>query len=295
VDLNAVVEGMQDLLDSALGSKVRLALRPAADLWPAMVDQTQIELVILNLVINARDAMPDGGVVTVETRNQPAAEPKQSDEKETGAYVVVVVRDTGTGMTPEVKAKAFEPFFTTKAPGAGSGLGLSQVFGTARQSGGEVQIDTELGQGTAVSVLLPRATPAGPEEPVADSQEGQGSGATVLLVDDDEPVRTVTAAMLRDLGYSVREAAGGAEALDALSNDIGVDVLLTDLAMPEMNGAQLAKAAQARQPELAVVFLSGYADTDSFARGAVMRHLVRKPFRPGELRQQIEAALSDRG
>src|SRR6185312_11066462 len=295
VDLNAVVEGMRDLMDSALGSKVRLALQLAPDLSPAMVDQTQIELVILNLVINARDAMPDGGSVTIETRNQPATETARKDGKEASRFVAIIVRDTGTGMTPEVKAKAFEPFFTTKAPGAGSGLGLSQVFGTARQSGGEVQIDTELGKGTAVCVLLPRATPATLDRPAADTQEGQGSGATVLLVDDDEPVRVVTAAVLRDLGYSVREATSGAEALDTLRHDVGIDVLLTDLAMPDMNGAQLAEAAQARRPDLAVVFVSGYADPESITRGTTLRRLVRKPFRPGELRQQIEAALNDRG
>ena len=148
---------MQGLLHSALGPRMRIEIRQEAELWPAMIDPTQFELVILNLVINARDAMPRGGIVTIETANTHRGPPRHADEPAEGDYVIVMVRDTGVGMSPEVQARAFEPFFTTKPPGAGSGLGLSQVFGTARQSGGGVQIDSTPGKGTAVSVYLPRA------------------------------------------------------------------------------------------------------------------------------------------
>ena len=159
-DLNAVVTGMQGLLQSALGHRVQMETRLASGLWPAMVDPTQIELVILNLAINARDAMPNGGIVAIETGNCHRDTPAPPEEPAAGDYVVIKVIDVGTGMTPEVQAKAFEPFFTTKGPGAGSGLGLSQVFGTARQSGGDVQIDSSPGKGTSVSVFLPRASAA---------------------------------------------------------------------------------------------------------------------------------------
>jgi signal transduction histidine kinase len=189
VDLNAVVAGMRELLDSALGHRVQMETRLASDLWPAMVDPTQIELVILNLVINARDATPNGGVVTIETANSHRDEPIRPEEPAPGDYIVVKVIDTGTGMTPEVQAKAFEPFFSTKGPGAGSGLGLSQVFGTAHQSGGDVQIESAPGKGTTVSVFLPRAktTIGRPASRPVEAPEQGTSQALVLAVDDDDP------------------------------------------------------------------------------------------------------------
>lgn len=292
VDLNRLVDDMRHLLRSALGGRIRIDLDLAGSLWPTMVDPTQIELAILNLAINARDAMDGVGVLTITTENRLLAEPEQPEEPACGPYVTVSVRDTGSGMTPEVRDRVFEPFFTTKAPGAGSGLGLSQVVGTARQAAGGVRIDSSPGHGTTVSIFLPRANVGVERRPASGPGTFvPGRTARILLVDDDEPVRVVTAALLRDLGYEVREAASAAVALRVLDAELGIDLLLTDLAMPFMTGAQLARAALARRPGLPVVFISGYADPETLAGAGESQHLVRKPFRPDELRDQIEAAL----
>ncbi|HVH74201.1 MAG TPA: ATP-binding protein [Stellaceae bacterium] len=296
VDVNGLIAGMRDLLESALGARVRMEMELAADLWPAMVDPTQIELVILNLAINGRDAMPAGGVLTIETQNRRRGPPSRPEEPTEGDYVMVSVRDTGTGMPPEVQARAFEPFFTTKAPGAGTGLGLSQVFGTARQSGGDVQIDSAPGQGTTVSVFLPR-TSAAVEEPAPNAPEGaeaQASRALVLAVDDDEAVRGTTAAILKSLGYRVVEAASGEAALDILTREHGIDLLLTDVVMPGISGVELARKARAAAPGLPIVFISGFADPAGSVGSPPLRRLVKKPFHPADLRQQIEGALAER-
>jgi signal transduction histidine kinase len=295
VDLNAVVAGMQELLRSALGPKVEMVLRPAEQLWPAMVDPTQIELMILNLAINSRDAMPEGGVVTIATRNCRRAAPARPEEPAAGDYVVVEVGDTGVGMSPEVQAQAFEPFFTTKGPAGGSGLGLSQVFGTARQSGGDVQIDSAPGRGTLVTVYLPRAAVTAERldlEP-GERPEAGASHAAVLLVDDDDAVRGTTAAVLSGFGYTVIEAASGKAALDLLDRHPGIDLLLTDVVMRGMSGPDLARAVRASRPRLPIVFISGYADPAGFAASVPSPPpLVRKPFRPADLREQIEATLA---
>jgi signal transduction histidine kinase/CheY-like chemotaxis protein len=294
VDLNAVVWGMHDLLRSALGPGVDSETRLALDLWPAMVDPTQIELVILNLVINARDAMPNGGVVTVETENAPEPE-RRADPPGAGDYVILRVRDTGTGMTPEVQAKAFEPFFTTKPPGTGSGLGLSQVYGTARQSGGDVTIESALGHGTVVSVYLPRAQEpaerAAYDGPAAVARSSPN--AVILIVDDDDAVRGTIYDMLKNLGYRVRQVGGGAPALALLRQGVAVDLLLTDVVMTGMSGLELAREARALRPRLPIVFISGYADLAGSDGPMRLHRMVKKPFRPADLQQQIEAALSD--
>ena len=319
IDLNAVVAGMQDLLKSALGSAVRIETWPAPDLWPAMADATQIELVVLNLTINARDAMPRGGVLTIETANAPVGPPRRESEPVEGEYVAVTVRDNGVGMTADVLARAFEPFFTTKPPGSGSGLGLSQVYGTARQSGGGMRIESAPGVGTAVTIYLPRATvmqelpappppapsPHVPSTSGLDASDGRVLGpalgttvlgpvlGTVLVVDDDPAVRATTVDVLCDLGYDVREAGGGAEALDMLRCDSQIEVLLTDVVMPAMNGAELARLARGVRSRLTILFMSGYTDPEEIT-GALRRYrLVRKPFLPSQLATQIEAALSE--
>ena len=295
VDLNAAVDGMQGLLHSALGPRMRIESRPAPDLWAAMIDPTQFELVILNLVINARDAMPEGGVVTIATANTRRGPPSHPEEPAAGDYVVVTVRDTGIGMAPEVQARAFEPFFTTKPPGAGSGLGLSQVFGTARQSGGGVQIDSAPGTGTAVSVFLPRAPAqaeparARPEERV----EPDAGSAVVLVVDDDAAVLGITADILKDIGYSVLQAGNGPAALDLLDRHPTVDLLLTDVVMTPMSGPELAGRVEESYPQLPIVFISGYTAAAGLAGAGSRRRLIRKPFSPGELRRQIEASLAE--
>jgi signal transduction histidine kinase len=295
VDLNAAIDGMQGLLHSALGPRMEIKNRPAPDLWSAMVDPTQFELVILNLVINARDAMPEGGVVTIETANAHLGPPQHSEEPAEGDYVVVTVRDTGVGMAPEVQARAFEPFFTTKPPGAGSGLGLSQVFGTARQSGGGVQIDSTPGKGTAVGVYLPRA-PAQIALGSARAEEGvapKTGSAVVLAVDDDPAVLGTTAEILKDIGYSVLQAESGACALELLDRDPAIDLLLTDVVMTPMSGPELAQRVQGSYPQLPIIFISGYAAPAGLAGDEAEYRLIKKPFSPAELRQQIEAALAE--
>ncbi len=294
VDLNVTVRGMRALLNSALEARASIHLRLANDLWMAMVDQSQIELVILNLVLNARDAMTEGGVITVETSNHGRAEPAVADAPPAGDYVRVSVRDSGTGMSPEVLARAFEPFFTTKPPGAGSGLGLSQVFGTARQSGGEVVIESVVGQGTTVMVDLPRAKESAllPLKPRRQAPP-RGSPATILLVDDDEALRAMIGVLLRELGYRVCEANSGEAALHVLGQRAGIDILLTSMATLGLAEPQLAFVAKSRQPGLLVIFLSGY--TNPMDHEAMAGHyFIRKPFGAAELCQVIEAALLDR-
>ena len=212
VDLNETVRSMGDMLQSAIGGSVQIEPpQLAPDLWSAMIDPTQIELVILNLAINARDAMAVGGRLTIRTENVTVGDPQRPEEPAAGDYVVVSVADTGSGMTDQVLGRAFEPFFTTKEVGKGSGLGLSQVFGLAKQSGGGVRIDTEIGKGTVIRVFLPRAEAAPVADPLpsGELQTARASGLIVMVVDDDETVREVTANFLDDLGYEVIEEVCG--------------------------------------------------------------------------------------
>ena len=294
IDLNATIYGMRELLDSALGTRVCIDFRLADDLWPTMADQSQIELVILNLAINARDAMPLGGMITIETENHHQTESTTADGPGAGDYVGIIIRDSGIGIPPEILGRVFEPFFTTKPPGAGSGLGLSQVYGTARQSGGGVKIESKVGQGTAVIVDLPRAT----SEPVPIPSRrrnvaAERSSATVLLVDEDSEVRATTVAMLQDLGYTVHDVEGGDAALGVLSGDTSIDILLTGVVMPGMNGHRLEALAKAKKADLSVVFVSSHAEQV----GSALRpgdRLIRKPFAASDLFRTIEAALADR-
>ncbi len=291
VNLNDTVFGMFELLQRTLGGSIWIQTHTDDALWSALVDPTQTEMIILNLAINARDAMPNGGTLRLATRNAVVERPAQHpQDPEPGAYVVLSIGDTGSGMSEAVLAKAFEPFFTTKDIGKGSGLGLAQVFGFAKQSGGGVGITTAAGQGTTVDVYLPslnaialRSTPVPVRrEPV------QGGNRTVLLVDDDHQVRAVTAQLLDRLGYKVLEAASGQAALDVLSEE--VDVLLTDYAMPGMNGAQLAQVARGVHPHLPVVFITGYADLEGLRGHEPL--VVQKPFRDDELAEKLEHALA---
>jgi signal transduction histidine kinase/ActR/RegA family two-component response regulator len=295
VDVNAVVSGMEGLMQSALGRTVRIIKRLDPALWAALVDPTQIELVILNLAINARDAMPAGGELTIETGNARLPAPRQPDALPAGDYVTIRVHDTGIGMTADVLAKAFEPFFTTKPVGLGSGLGLSQVFGTARQSGGDVTIESTPGQGTTVTLHLPRAAAAGPAAAAAPpaAADTRAVRRPILLVDDDPAVRDTTAELLRTLGYAVIQAGGGRGALECLRTAPEIALLLTDVVMPDMNGPALAEAARTMRPGLPVVFMSGYSDLAGVTGGAALGRLVSKPFRASDLTEQIVAALSE--
>ena len=292
VDLNDTVRSMRDLLQSTMGGSVRIETALQPDLWPAMIDPTQIELVILNLAINARDAMEVGGTVTVETANVELGPPTRPEDPPAGSYVMVAVRDTGAGMTPEILAKVFEPFFTTKEIGKGSGLGLSQVFGLAKQSGGGVRIDSTAGEGASVKVYLPRASEAPVREDLAELTAGSTApkDLRVLLVDDDSAVREVTAGILQDLGYGVVEAGSGGAALDLLDHETGIDLLLVDFAMPGMNGAEVAREVHARRPGLPIVFVTGYADTETLATAGASG-IVRKPFVHDDLAAKLRSVL----
>jgi signal transduction histidine kinase len=263
VDLNSVIRGMQDLLRSTLGGGIVLRLRLGGLLWSALVDAVQIEHLILNLAINARDAMPDGGRLTIATANASAGHPDRPSELARGEYVVMSVSDTGTGMSDELQQKVFEPFFTTKPPGKGSGLGLSQVYGVARQSGGTVQLQSQPGQGTTVKVFLPRALthitpPVEADQPVS-SLAGSRQSRLVLIVDDDAAVRETLLTTLLESGFGATAADGGAQALREVEDGLRPDVVLLDRSMPEMDGLALAKALRSRLGSVPIVFMTGDA------------------------------------
>ncbi|MCK6454412.1 MAG: ATP-binding protein [Alphaproteobacteria bacterium] len=268
LDLNETLAGMRDLLQSTLGGSIGIEINLPRDLWPALADPTQLELAVLNLAINARDAMGVGGTLAVETANATLGPALCPEDPPAGEYVAITVSDNGTGMTPEVRAKVFEPFFTTKEIGKGSGLGLSQVLGFAKQSGGGVRIDSRPGEGTTVRIFLPRsARPAAGADAAAAAKpaDGQFAGCNVLLVDDDTDVREVTAAMLSELGYNVAVAGSGAAALDRIARDPSIALVLVDYAMPGMSGAEVARQAQAKRPRLPVLFVTGYADRSALS------------------------------
>jgi signal transduction histidine kinase len=293
-NLNDILAAMRGMLASTLGGSIRIDTFLDEGLWSAMVDPTQVELVILNLVINARDAMEVGGTLTIATRNGRLGPSSRADDPAPGDYVIVDVSDTGSGMTKDVLERAFEPFFTTKGPGRGSGLGLAQVYGFAKQSGGGVSIDTRPGHGTTVSLYLPRCTdpvcveavPAPAEKAPAQQREPP----VILLVDDDHAVREVTARSLQELGYETVETSSGQAMLDYLDRGGRVDLVLLDYAMPGMNGIDAARAARKRRAGIATLLVTGFLDTSVLAEtgedGAIL-----KPYRVEELARKVEAAL----
>jgi signal transduction histidine kinase/CheY-like chemotaxis protein len=291
-DVNEALENMHNLLQSTLGGGISIntVLRPGT--WHALADPAQIELVVLNLVINARDAMEDRGNVTIETANVKVGPPEKPEEPPAGDYVMIAVTDTGSGMTKEVLAKAFEPFFTTKEIGKGSGLGLSQVLGFAKQSGGGLRIETRVGEGTSVKVYLPCAKDRRLEAAVVPIGAAQSSrkGAIVLLVDDDSAVRDVTASILEDLGYVVLKLGSGGAALDLLDRDSNVDLVLLDFAMPGMSGVEVARQIQLKLPAIPILFVTGYADKSAL-RDVGEERIIKKPFIGDELANKVNAAL----
>jgi len=292
LNLNRTLGGLEELLRRTLGGNISVRLDLDRGLWQALTDPTQTEMIILNLAINARDAMPEGGQLTLSTRNtRIKARAQRPEDPEPGEYVMLSIRDTGCGMSEEVLAKVFEPFFTTKDIGKGSGLGLAQVFGVAKQSGGGVRIDTQPGHGTQVAVYLPAVKHETASEPTAPTV-GQAIGdsgrdRTVLLVDDDHLVRDLLGDVLRQYGYQVRQAHNGEQALALL--DERIDLLLTDFAMPEFNGAQLALAARERHPRLPVVFLTGYAELQGLDIPGSL--VLQKPVQAEELARALNEML----
>ncbi|MBV9825889.1 MAG: response regulator [Alphaproteobacteria bacterium] len=291
VDLNLVVNSMSGLLQSTIGATVRIEAVLSATLWPALADASQIELVLLNLAINARDAMAEGGAILIETANVTLGRPERPEEPTAGDYVMVSVTDSGTGIPPNILDKVFDPFFTTKAIGKGSGLGLSQVLGVAQQLGGGVRIDTRPGEGTAMRVYLPRAHGAVVLGRRPRSREGRvasrGNG-TILLVDDDADVRAVSAAMMVDAGYEVLEAETGYAGLDLLErNGARVRLLVADVVMPGMSGVEMAEAARGMRPDLPVLFVTGFAAVALPPDSTFAHQLIRKPFHAAELLAKI--------
>ena len=291
VDIARQIGGMRELLDRSLRGDVHVKFDFPDTLWPIEVDPGELELVILNLAVNARDAMPSGGVLAIDIRNRPGQGDGARD------MVRLSIRDTGVGMAPDVAARVFEPFFTTKGVGQGTGLGLSQVYGFARSSGGVVEVDSEVGVGTEVSICIPRSAKAlpiaqVPEAPAAPSPSA--SRARVLLVEDDEQVANLVGAMLNELGYDCDRAATAAAALDRLAAaDPPHDLVFSDMVMPgEMGGLDLARLVAARRPGVPVVLTTGYSAAAAAAAADGIRLLV-KPYRIEALAAELRAALAD--
>jgi PAS domain S-box-containing protein len=289
VDVNAVVAGMGELLQRSLGGLVQVETDLASNLWQAISDPTQLELVILNLAINARDAMPEGGRLRIATRN---AEHPDLTELEPGDYVRIAVKDNGVGMTREVLERALEPFFTTKEIGKGSGLGLAQVYGVATQFGGTVQLLSTPGIGTTVEVYLPRALveAAHPSVEELSASENLDQGGTILLVDDDPGVRDIAAIVLREAGYVVREAGNAAEARDILAAG-PVNLALVDYAMPIMSGYEFVRLARSIQPNLPVIYVTGAADPLGTGEAPLDDPIVMKPYARATLLRAVRAAV----
>jgi signal transduction histidine kinase len=293
IDVNELIRGMQELLSRTIGQTIRIETDLERGLGSALVDTTQLELVILNLAINARDAMPNGGSLRIQTANLDSVPAALAGELVPQKYVVISVCDSGTGMSPEIAARAFEPFFTTKELGRGTGLGLSQVYGFAKQSGGTVQIESRPGQGTSVRIYLPRSNGRVRPVTVEDQQRHGVSGrATILVVDDDHDVRQLVVTMLQDLGYQVLAADCGRAALEMVNGHVAVDLLLVDVAMPGMNGLELVRIMRQRNVAAHVLFASGYADIDAFGPALQGEDLIRKPFRMAELSSRLRKVLS---
>jgi signal transduction histidine kinase len=294
LDLNESIAGMRDLLQSTLGGSIQIETMLKHGLWCALVDPTQLELAVLNLAINARDAMEVGGTLKVEIENVTLGPATYPEEPPAGDYVAIRVSDTGTGMAEDIRAKVFEPFFTTKGPSKGSGLGLSQVLGFAKQSGGGVRIESRVGEGTSVFVYLPRAGGERIDErPVAAriSAAGAFTGASILLVDDDNAVREVTRAMLHELGYAVLEAGSGGAALDVLAREPKIDLMIVDFAMPGMNGAEVARQVKTKRPFLPILFVTGFSDRTGMA-GVDEAYILAKPFVYDELASKVRFCLA---
>jgi PAS domain S-box-containing protein len=297
LDCSQLAVGMEDLLRRALGEHVEVEIRPGAGLWQASADRSQVENALLNLAINARDAMPGGGKLTIETKNVHLDEDYVTHNADViaGDYVMLAVTDTGTGMAPEVLEHAFEPFFTTKAIGKGTGLGLSMIYGFAKQSHGHVKIYSEVGHGTTVRLYLPRLAAAPADTPAAASPSAHPRGGeTILVVEDDVQVRAFVLSQLRDLGYRVFESADGPQAQAILESDAAIDLLFTDVVMPGgLTGRQLAEAAKLKRPALKTLFTSGYTEDSVLRLGQLDPgvRLLSKPYRRQELAQRVREAL----
>jgi PAS domain S-box-containing protein len=291
-----LIHNMRPLLKNVLGPGISKEFELDEELMPVLADPTQLEVAILNLAINARDAMPDGGVLTFSSeRVEIAGDPDLDD----GDYIQLTISDTGAGMPPEVAERAFEPFFTTKEVGKGTGLGLSMVYGMARQSGGAARIESRPGEGTAVKLLFRRAEGAAASvAPASHSEEAEAgvgrAAALVLVIDDDPDVRSFIASALEDQGYRVRQASDGPEGLGLLEHELP-DLVIVDFIMPGMSGAEVARQIRTRRPDQAILFVSGYSETEAVKSTAPDALLLTKPFRADALAKAVRGAIAPRG
>jgi PAS domain S-box-containing protein len=297
-DANRLILSMQDLLNRTLGERIELNCKLADDLWTAFTDANQLESALLNLAINARDAMPNGGQLSIETMNVQRDEASTSlqHEVQPGDYVLISVSDTGVGMSPEVLAKAIDPFFTTKPVGEGTGLGLSGIYGFAKQSQGHLRIYSELGQGTIVKLYLPRAMQNAVDPPTATAETPRGQGETLLIVEDDATVRLIVGDALQDLGYSILLAPDARTALPLLQSDQRIDLLISDVVLPHVNGRKLAEMARTLRPNLNVLFVSGYTENAGI-RGDFLEpgmEMLTKPFALDVLAAKVHAMITDK-
>jgi PAS domain S-box-containing protein len=298
VNANTLISGLEELIRRTMGPNLKMETVLAAGLWNCVCDPNQLENAILNLCINARDAMPNGGTLTVETANTWIDDAGAKGRgMETGQYVAICVTDTGPGMSPEVTARAFDPFFTTKPTGQGTGLGLSMVYGFARQSGGHVRIYSELGQGTTIKIYLPRhAGKAIRQEVEIEAAEipRAEAGETVLVVDDEPTIRMLIGDTLAELGYRAIEVADAESGLKVLESDVNIDLLVTDVGLPNgMSGKEMVDAARVKRPELKVLFITGYAENAAITNGHLepgMR-VMSKPFSMDKLAARIRSII----
>jgi signal transduction histidine kinase/CheY-like chemotaxis protein len=297
IDANKMIASMSDLLHSTLGEHVQIETVTTGGLWTINADAQQLESAVLNIAINARDAMPDGGKLTIETANTflDDAYCRQNPEIEPGQFVLLAVTDTGAGMSPDVAARVFDPFFTTKAVGKGTGLGLSQVYGFVKQSRGHIKIYSEIGVGTTVKIYLPRLTGIVTEAKAAAAgplRTGDRS-EIILVVEDDTLMRRLTAEALHELGYTVFDSENAANALAILDREPGVSLLFTDVVMPDINGKKLADEALRRRPGLKVLFTTGYT-ANAVVHGGVLDagvNFISKPFTLDQLAAKVRTAL----
>lgn len=299
VDINALVTALDDLLARSIHENIRLTIVPGADAPHAVVDPNQLENAILNLAINARDAMPDGGDLTVEvgTIELDDAYVAAKPDMAAGHYVVIAVSDSGVGMALDMIDKVFEPFFTTKPIGQGTGLGLSMVYGFARQSGGQVRIHSQPGVGTSVKLYLPAGEVTGEAEGQVAQAIQEGHGQTVLVVEDDPSVRLLVRDVLEDLRYVTLEAGDAAEAIPILQSGRPIDLMVSDVGLPGMNGRQLAEVAREHRPHLPILFVTGYAENAAVRAGFLGENMgmITKPFALDALAAKIDEMMAGAG
>jgi nitrogen-specific signal transduction histidine kinase/CheY-like chemotaxis protein len=292
-DVNRLVHGMEDLIGRTVGPGIMVDVAAADSVWLTRVDAAQLESALLNLAINARDAMPEGGRITIETVNQWVDEraARERDLK-AGQYIAILVTDTGTGIPKDIVERIFDPFFTTKPIGQGTGLGLSMIHGFVRQSGGQIRVDSEPGIGTTMSLYLPRYTGSAPDEISAaiSGIAATGAGETVLVIDDEPVVRMLITEVVQEAGYVALEAGDGPAGLEILRSDRRIDLLVTDVGLPGgMNGRQVADAARISRPDLKVLFVTGYAENAAVGNGLLDRgmQVITKPFVTSDLASRI--------